>query len=215
VARLAGFEIRGVEGERVLLRKLRILPVVKGAKSADPLIAVQHRWQIRLVASCAKLGAVVDVLHDCFGVAIGVSEDLRIRNQAGNPVSLFIDHDGRNGHNETTVAQPGLHALDGMAGGAGQAVAIEGAVHGRAGGNRTGQNTNRIMATIAVACEFDALGADKNVDAGAVERGAEGVGVERLAPLVIGLLVAVPAVLGIGKGACRKEVLAFDGCVAG
>jgi len=71
------------------------------------------------------------------------------------------------------------------------------------------------MATVAVACKLNALGANENVDAGAVERGAEGVGVQRLSPLVIGLLVAVAAVLGVGKGACGQEVLAFDGCVAG
>ncbi len=128
---------------------------------------------------------------------------------------LFIDHDGRNGHNETAVAEPGLHALDRVAGGTGQAVAIEGAVDGRVGVERAGQNANRIVATIAMAGEFDPLGAGKDVDAGAVERRAEGVGVQRLTPLVVGLLVAVPAVFGIGKGACRQKFLAFDGCVAG
>ena len=131
MARLAGFEIRGVEGERILLRKLRVLPLVIGAKRADPLVAVQHRRQIRFVASRAKLGGVIDVLHHRFGVAVGVGQDLRIGHQAGNSVSLFIDHDGRNGHHETAVAEPGLHALDRVAGGTGQSVAIEGAVHGR------------------------------------------------------------------------------------
>ena len=83
------------------------------------------------------------------------------------------------------------------------------------GGERAGQYANRIMATIAMAGKFDPLGAEQDVYAGAVERRAEGVGVQRLTPLVIGLLVAVPAILGIGKGACRQKFLAFDGCIAG
>ena len=70
---------------------------------------------------------------------------------------------------------------------------------------RSGQNADRVVAAIAVAREFDALGAHENVDAGAIERRAEGIGMQRLAPLVVGLLVAVPAVSRIGKGAGRQE----------
>ena len=51
-------------------------------------------------------------------------------------------------------------------------------------GQRARQHGNRIVAAIAMAGEFDAFGADEDVDAGAVERRAEGVGVQRLAPLV-------------------------------
>src|SRR6201999_1700248 len=131
--------------------KLRVLPIVKGTEGAYPLITVQHRWQIRFVTGRAKFGGVVDVLHHRFGVAIGVGEDFGIGHQARDSISLFIDHNRWNSHDETAVAEPGFRALDGMAGGAGETVAIEGAVHGRVVAERAGQNANRIMATVAVA----------------------------------------------------------------
>ena len=66
-----------------------------------------------------------------------------------------------------------------------------------------------------MAGELDALGADEDVDAGAVERSAEGVGVQRLAPLVVGLLVAVPAVFCIRVGAGGQKFFTFNGRVSG
>ena len=130
VARLTGGEIRSVEGERILLRKLRILPLVERVKGPNPLVAVQHRRQIRLVTGRAKFSFVVDVLHHGLGVAIEMGEDLRIGHQAGNTVSLFIDHNGRHSHHETAIAQLGPDALDRVAGHAGEAIAVERAIHG-------------------------------------------------------------------------------------
>ena len=68
-----------------------------------------------------------------------------------------------------------------------------------------GQNPDRIVATVAVARKFNSLGADQDVHAGAIERRAESIGVQRLAPLVVRLLVAMAAVGGIGKGAGSRK----------
>ena len=66
-----------------------------------------------------------------------------------------------------------------------------------------------------MAREFNPLGANENVDAGAVEGSPEGVGVERLTPLVIGLLVAMTAVGGVGKCRWLEEVSTLGGGVSG
>ncbi len=66
-----------------------------------------------------------------------------------------------------------------------------------------------------MAGELDAFFVEEEVDAGAVEGGAEGVGVEGLAPLAVGLLVAVAAVVGGGEGGGLDEVVGLDGGVAG
>ncbi len=55
------------------------------------------------------------------------------------------------------------------------------------------------MAAIAVARVLNALGAFENVDAGAIEGRAEGIGMQRFAPLRIGFLMAMGAVGGRRK----------------
>ena len=101
-----------------------------------------------------------------------------------------------------------------MAHRAGNAVLIERAVASVVRVQCSRENANRIVAAIAVAGEFHAFGAQQNVHALAIERRAEGVGVESLAPLVVGLLMAVAAVACIGKRAGRKKVVAFHRRIA-
>ena len=81
--------------------------------------------------------------------------------------------------------------------------------------NAPAKNPDRVVAAVAVARELNPLGADQDIDAGAVERRPEGVGVQRLTPLVVGLLVAVAAVGGVGKGAWLEKVPTFGGGVSG
>src|SRR5580658_6112134 len=102
-----------------------------------------------------------------------------------------------------------------MTGGAGQAVLVKGAIDVGVRCQPAREDDDWIMAAIAVARELDAFGADEDVDAGAVERRAEGVGVQRLTPLAVGLFVAMLAVLGFRKSAGLNEVIALDGCIAG
>ena len=126
-----------------------------------------------------------------------------------------VDHDGGDGEDIAAVAGAVVDALDGVADHAGDAVAIEAAIAGSVGVERAREHGDGIVAAIAVAGEGDAFFAQEEVDAGAVEGRAKGVGVEGLTPLVVGLLVAVAAVLGGGKGGGRNEVVALDGGVAG
>ena len=102
-----------------------------------------------------------------------------------------------------------------MTGGASQAVLVKGAIDLRVRGQSARQHGDRIVAAIAVPRELDAFGADQDVDAGPVERRAERVGVQRLTPLVVGLFVAMAAILRLRKSAGLNELVALDGSIAG
>src|SRR5271163_3096400 len=60
-----------------------------------------------------------------------------------------------------------------------------------------------------MARELNAFGIDEDIHARPVEGSTEGVRVQCLTPLVVGLLVAMCAVAGIGKGARLNEIIAF------
>src|SRR5208282_1666667 len=117
-------------------------------------------------------------------------------------------------HHVAAVAGGGLQPLDGMAGCAGQTVFVKGAIDVRVGCQAAREHDNRIVAAIAVAGELNAFGADEDVDAGAVERSAEGVGVQGLAPLAVGFVVAVRAVFGFRESARLNKVVALNGGIA-
>ena len=88
-----------------------------------------------------------------------MGEDLRVRHNAGNAAALLVHHDRGNGHDKAAVAQLGIDALDGVAHHAGNAVLIEGAVAGVMRVERARENADGIVAAIAMAREFHALGA--------------------------------------------------------
>ena len=85
----------------------------------------------------------------------------------------------------------------------------------RVRGKGARQHGDRIVAAIAVPRVLDAFGADQDVDAGSVERRAEGVGMQCLTPLVVGLFVAMATVLGLRKSAGLNEVVTFDSSISG
>ncbi len=66
------------------------------------------------------------------------------------------------------------------------------------------------MAAFAVARELDALLSDEHVDVLQIPGLAKAVGVNGLAPLVVGLLMAMAAVFS-GENAARIDELAIDG----
>jgi hypothetical protein len=111
------------------------------------------------------------------------------------------------------IAVGGVQTYHGVAGGAGQPVGVElGAIYLRVFSKRGAQHADGIVATVAVARKRDAarLVADKKIDAGAIERRAEGVRVQRLTPLAVGFLVACAAVLRAGIRAGLKKSLALN-----
>jgi hypothetical protein len=71
------------------------------------------------------------------------------------------------------------------------------------------------VATVAVASKLDPLCPYQDIDAGAIERRAEGIGMQRLAPLMICLLVAMAAVSGIWKSARFKKFVPFTAALPG
>src|SRR5580704_10294250 len=80
-------------------------------------------------------------------------------------------------------------------------------------GQAARNDSDRVVATIAVTRELDAFGTDQDVNAGAVERRTEGVGVQGLPPLVVGLFVAVSAIFGLGKSTGPNEIVGLGGGV--
>ena len=102
-----------------------------------------------------------------------------------------------------------------MTGGAGESVVVKSAIDVGVFGESTRKDGDGVVATVAMAGELDTFGADENVDAGAVERRAEGIGVQGLAPLAVGFVMAVGAVLGVRESAWLDELVAFRGSIAG
>ena len=206
VAVLAGSEVRVVESQRVALRKLRPLPFVIRRKCTNPLIAIKRRRQVRLMARRAKLRRLVDVLHHGLGVPVQIRHYLGVGHDARDAVALFIHHHRWYSHHEAPITELGLHALNGMAGRAGQTVAIERPVNRSVRIQSSCQNGDWVMAAVAMPRELDPLRPHNDVHAGAIERRPEGIGMQRLAPLVVRLLMAVAAVSRIGKGAGLEKV---------
>src|ERR1700752_2592999 len=128
-----------------------------------------------------------------------VRKNLRVRNDARYAVSLFIHHHCRHTHHVASVPELRRSTLDRMTGHARQPIAIKRAISFRARSERAGDHADGVVTAIAVASEFDALRPNENIDAGAIEWCPERVGVQRLAPLVIRLLMAMPAVVGAWK----------------
>src|SRR5580698_1601578 len=71
------------------------------------------------------------------------------------------------------------------------------------------------MATVAMAREFDSLGLGEDIEAGAVEGIAECVGMQRLPPQMIGLLVTMTAITGWQKRVRLDKGVAFHRRIAG
>ena len=74
------------------------------------------------------------------------------------------------------------------------------------------QHRDRVVTAVAMTGKLDSLGSQQDVDAVAIEGRTERVGVERLAPLVVRLLVAMSAVLGIRKRGRLQKIIALCRC---
>ena len=93
---------------------------------------------------------VLDILHDRLGVAIKMRQDHSVGNDARDALALLIDHHRRDTHYEAAVAELCVHALDGVAGRTGQAIAVECAIDLRVRIERSRQHSNRVVAAIAM-----------------------------------------------------------------
>src|ERR1700691_1167144 len=71
------------------------------------------------------------------------------------------------------------------------------------------------MAAIAMTAEFDALGTQQDVDAGAIEGRTKCVRMQRLAPLAVRLPMTASAIGSWQEGLRLDEITAFDGGIAG
>src|SRR5580700_9624218 len=108
-----------------------------------------------------------------------------------------------------------MQLLNGVAGGAGEAVLIEAAIYLRILGEPSREYGDGIVAAIAVARKFNAFGPQQDVYAGAIERRAKGVGMQRLAPLAISFRVTSSAIFRGWKSRRRNKVVANHGRITG
>ncbi len=76
------------------------------------------------MAGCTEVAGAVEVLHDCFGMPVEVSEDLLVRDVAVNGLIVLIEENGRLCQHVTAGAA-GIDLLDGVADGAGDAIFVE------------------------------------------------------------------------------------------
>ena len=210
---LASGEVGVIEVERIALRKLRLLPLVVGGKGANEFVVVERTWQIGLVASCAKLRRMQKVVHHRFRMTLGILENHIERNHAGNALSLLVhDHRGY-AHLDAGISVGRVQTHNGMTRRTSQTVGVEtGAIHIRVLGQRATQDTDGIVAAIAVAGKGNPtrLIANQEVDAGAIERSSKGVGVKRLARLAVGFLMACAAILRSGEGAGLQKSISLN-----
>ena len=61
-------------------------------------------------------------------MAIEMGKDLRVGHDARNAIAMLIDQHRGHAHDVAAIAQLGVNTLNGVAGRAGEAVAVEGAV---------------------------------------------------------------------------------------
>src|SRR5580704_16970895 len=102
-----------------------------------------------------------------------------------------------------------------MANRAGHSISIEPAIDVGFLSERARNHGDRIVTTVIVSRELDALAANQDVDAGPVKRRAKRVRMQRLAPLVVRLFVTVSAILGLRKSAGLNEIVSVCGGVTG
>ncbi len=204
VAGLAGGDdVLLVEGQGRLFGEGGVLPLVIQGDGSLPLVVVEGFGKCSFVAGGAELAGTVERLHDGGGVAIEVSEDLRVTYRAMDGLAVFIDQDSGLGENEARGSAC-INALDGVTDHAGDAVLVVGTLAGCAFGDSTGDDGDGVMAAFAMAGVGDALFGVEQVDVAEVPGGAIGVGVGRLTPLSVGFLVTMRAIL------CRGKALGVD-----
>ena len=215
VAGLAGGDLGfAIEGQRGLLGEAGALPLVIERDGAEPLVVVELAGNGGLVAGAAELGRFEQGAHDGLGVAVEVSEDFGVGDGAGDGLIVFVDQDGGRAHDVAAGADGG-DLLDGVAGGAGDAFVLKGALFGHALGEIAGEQGDGVVAALAMAGVLNAFFVDEGVDVFEVPEGAEAVGVGGLTPLSVGLLVAVAAVGRGGEGFGAEELAVIAGGVGG
>ena len=112
------------------------------------------------MAGGAELGGLEERAHDGLGVAVEVGEDLGVGDGAGDGRAGFIDEDGGDAH-DVAAGSGGVSGDDGVAGGAGDAFLLEGALFGHALRQVAGEQGDRVVAAFAMAGVLDALLVDE------------------------------------------------------
>jgi len=109
------------------------------------------------MARGAEFGCPVEVPHHSFCVPLRILADFIVRYLAGNRVTCFVNHHGRNAHHKTFRCRVTAADADGVAGHAGETILVELTVDYRFLRQSPAQNADRIMTTVAMAGVFDAL----------------------------------------------------------
>ncbi len=166
------------------------------------------------MASGAELGGLEERAHDGPGMAVEVGEDFGVGNGAGDGRAGFVYQYGGDAHDVAT-GSGGVRRDDGVAGGAGDAFLLKWALFGHALRKVAGEQGDGVVAAFAVAGELHAFLVNEGVDVFQIPGGAEAIGMHRLTPLVVGLLVAVAAVFGGVEAFGADELAGGGGGVGG
>ena len=156
------------------------------------------------MAGGAELGSLVDRPHDGGRVAIQMRQNLAIRDRSRDRRAGLIDQNSRNSHDKATGAAC-VHLLDRVADGAGHAVLIVRAFARRGIGQGTGDQRDRVVAALAVPRIGNAFLRSQQVHVLQIVGDPVRVRMGGLSPLRVRLLMAVPAILGGGKGLWIQE----------
>ena len=127
-------------------------------------------------------------------------QNLGVRDLPGNGLAAFIDKDSGRSHDVAACAA-GVDLCDGVADRAGHAILIVRALLWCTLGQHAGKESDGIVTAFTMTRVLDTLLRCEKIDVAQVVRDTIGVGVCRLTPLLVRLLMAVTAVLG-----CREEL---------
>lgn len=106
------------------------------------------------MTNAAELAGSIKIFHHRLRVPIKVRQDFLVGNFSVDRLAVRIDQNGWNA-DHVTARTPRIDLLDRMADGTGDPVLVEMAVNGRALGQRAGNQGDRVMATLAMAREFN------------------------------------------------------------
>src|SRR5580692_1327050 len=164
VACLAGGDlIFAVEGKWGLLGEAGTLPLIVDSEGPQPFVVVECPRDGGLVTGSAKFGRLVDRAHNSFGVAIQMSEDVGVGDGACDGRPVWVDEDRGRAH-DVAAGSSGVSGDDGVAGRAGDALVLKGALFGHALREVSGEKGDGVVAAFAMAGELYTLLVDEHVD---------------------------------------------------
>ena len=163
------------------------------------------------MARRTELRRLVEVLHHRGFVPLRVRRDLRVAHLTRHRLARLIRNHRRNAHHVTAQPIRRLQLLDRVAHRARNPIIIKPAIrHHRVRRHCARQQRNRRMTSFTMPRRLRAFCLDQQVYILAIEGCPKRIRMQRLTPLVVRSLVAVPAILRRGKCSRLDKIIAFN-----